>query len=135
MLSSQTLGWLLVKWLVLIVGVLVNAGASILIKVSATPPRKLPSFSVPISSWITNWPFWVAIGTYGLAFLVYVYALSLFPASIAHPIITAGAIAVVSTAAGLLLGEPLSGLTIAGVIVVMGGVLMIAFGSQESGQS
>jgi small multidrug resistance pump len=120
-----------VKWFVLVLGVLVNASASILIKVSSIPPRKLPSFSVPISTWIGNWTFWIGICTYGLAFITYVYALSLFPASIAYPVITAGAIAVVATVAGIFLGEPLSLLTIIGIIVVMSGVLMIAFGSQR----
>lgn len=119
------------KWIVLIVGVLLNAGASILIKVSSMPPRRLPSFSTPISTWIGNWTFWVGIVTYGLAFLAYVYSLSLFPATVAHPIITAGAIALVATIAGLLLGETLSGLTIVGIIVVMCGVLMIALGSSR----
>ena len=95
------------------------------------PPRKLPSFSTPVSEWIGNWTFWVGIVTYGIAFLLYVYALSLFPASVAYPIITAGAIAVVTAVAGLVLGETLSALTIAGIIVVMGGVLMIALGSQK----
>lgn len=103
-------------------------------KVSSMPPRKLPSLTTPISEWLGNWPFWVGIVTYGLSFLLYVYALSLFPATVAHPIITAGAIAVVATVAGLLLGEPLSPLTIGGIIVVMGGVLMIAFGSQPQPQ-
>jgi small multidrug resistance pump len=125
------IGWLVVKWLVLVLGVLINATASILIKVSSLPPRKLPSFSTPIGEWIGNWTFWVGIVTYGIAFLTYVYALSLFPASIAYPIITAGAIAVVTLVAGLVLGESISALTIAGIIVVMGGVLMIALGSQR----
>ena len=119
------------KWAVLVVGVLLNASASILIKVSTMPPRKLPSLSTPISAWIGNWPFWIGIVTYGLAFLAYVFSLSLFPATVAHPIITAGAIAVVATIAGLLLGESLSALTIAGILVVMAGVLMIAFGSRQ----
>jgi drug/metabolite transporter (DMT)-like permease len=108
-----------------------NASASILIKVSSIAPRKLPSFSIPVSEWLGNWTLWVGVVTYGLAFLLYVYALSLFPATVAHPVITAGAIAIVATIAGLVLGESLSALTIAGIIVVMGGVLMIAFGSQR----
>lgn len=120
------------KWVVLVLGVLVNASASILIKMSSMPPRKLPSPSLSVSAWIINWPLWAGIFAYGLAFLLYVYALSLFPASVAHPIITAGAVALVATAAGLLLGEPLSGLTIGGIVVVMAGVLMIALGSQTS---
>ncbi|MCU1580502.1 MAG: hypothetical protein JWP19_2706 [Rhodoglobus sp.] len=128
---GRPIGWLLVKWLVLLLGVLLNASASILIKVSSMPPRKLPSFSTPVSAWIGNWPFWVGIVTYGLAFLAYVYSLSLFPATVAHPIITAGGIALVATIAGLVLGESLSVLTIAGVIVVMGGVIMIALGAQR----
>lgn len=119
------------KWLVLVLGVLLNAGASILIKVSTMPPRKLPSLSTPVTEWFSNWPFWVGVVTYGFAFLLYVYALSLFPATVAHPVITAGAIALVATIAGLLLGEPLSPLTIAGIIVVMSGVLMIALGSLQ----
>lgn len=120
------------KWLVLAVGIVVNASASILIKMSSMPPRKLPSFSGGAVTLFSNWPFWSGIVAYGLAFLLYVYALSMFPASVAHPVITAGAIAVVATVAGLLLGEPLSGLTIGGIIVVIAGVLMIALGSQST---
>ncbi|MCU1422415.1 MAG: multidrug transporter [Microbacteriaceae bacterium] len=119
------------KWFVLVLGIALNASASLLIKVSSTPPRKLPSFSTPIGVWASNWTFWVGIVTYGLAFLVYVIALSLFPATVAHPVITAGAIAVVATIAGVVLGERLSLLMIIGIVVVMGGVVMIAVGSQE----
>lgn len=119
------------KWFVLALGVLLNAGASLLMKVSSMPPRKLPSFSIPASAWVGNWTLWLGIVAYGLAFVLYVYALSLFPATVAHPVITAGAIAIVATIAGLVLGEPLSALTIAGIIVIMGGVLMIALGSQR----
>lgn len=115
----------------LVLGVLLNASASILIKVSSMPPRRLPSITTPVATWANNWPLWIGIVTYGLAFLLYVYALSFFPATVAHPVITAGAIAVVATVAGLVLGESLSALTIAGIIVVMGGVLMIALGSQR----
>lgn len=120
------------KWLVLALGVLTNASASLLIKASSMPPRELPSFSTPVSTWISNWPFWLGVGAYGLAFLLYVYALSLFPATVAHPVITAGAIAVVATIAGLVLGERLGILTIVGIAAVMAGVVLIALGSQSS---
>ena len=118
------------NWVVLALGVLVNATASILIKVSSMPPRMLPSLSVPVSAWATNWVLWLGVVAYGLAFVLYVYALSLFPASIAHPVITAGAIAIVATVAGLVLGESLSALTIVGIVIIISGVVLVALGSQ-----
>ena len=67
------------KWIVLVLGVLLNAGASILMKVSSMPPRKLPSLTTPIAEWVTNWPFWVGVVTYGLAFVLYVIRPEPFP--------------------------------------------------------
>ena len=70
------------KWLVLIIGILSNTSASVLIKYAMQPSRKVFSLSDPIEI-IKNWPLWLGLVMYGVAFVLYAYALKLFPLNVA----------------------------------------------------
>ena len=112
------------KWLILLLGILVNALASVLIKVAMIPPRKFPSFS---DSWnsLLNWPFWLGLGLYGCAFLLYAAALARLPLNVAHPILTSGAIATVALFSVILFKEVFHLTTIIGIVFVLVGVFLI----------
>lgn len=112
------------KWLILIFGVASNASASVLIKMAMTPPRKLPSFADPLAVF-SNWPLWLGIFLYGMAFLLYAAALAFLPLNVAHPVLTSGAIACVALLSVVLFKEPVYWSTIAGIIMVMAGVALI----------
>ena len=112
------------KWLILILGVASNASASVLIKVSMMPPRTFPSLKDPIAA-LSNWPFWLGLGLYGGAFLLYAAALARLPMNVAHPVLTSGAVATVALISVLIFHEPFHWTTGAGIVLVIAGVALI----------
>ncbi len=112
------------KWLILFLGIIANASASVLVKMAMLPPRKFPSLAEPMLA-LTNWPFWLGLGLYGSAFLLYAAALSRLPLNVAHPVLTSGAIAAVAIFSVLLFREPMPWTTIVGIFLVVLGVVLI----------
>lgn len=112
------------KWLILVLGILSNASASVLIKLAITPPRRLPSLLEPWEL-LRNWPFWLGLFLYGSAFLLYTAALSRLPLNVAHPVLTAGAIATVAIFSLIIFKEPFSWTTGAGIILIILGVILL----------
>ncbi|CAB3867859.1 4-amino-4-deoxy-L-arabinose-phosphoundecaprenol flippase subunit ArnE [Achromobacter aegrifaciens] len=112
------------KWIILLLGILSNASASVLVKFAMMPPRKFPSLSDPIGA-LANWPFWLGLGLYGVAFLLYAAALARLPLNVAHPVLTAGAIATVALSSILIFREPFYWTTVVGIVLVIAGVGMI----------
>lgn len=112
------------KWFILILGIASNASASVLIKMAMTPPRKLPSLAEPLAV-LSNWPLWLGIFLYGMAFLLYAATLAFLPLNVAHPILTSGAIACVAVLSVLLFREPIYWSTIVGILMVISGVALI----------
>ncbi|MFZ3281932.1 SMR family transporter [Pseudomonas sp.] len=112
------------KWLILILGILSNASASVLVKMAMMPPRKFPSLGDPMSA-LSNWPFWLGLGLYGAAFLLYAAALARLPLNVAHPVLTAGAIATVALFSVLFFRESFHWTTGAGIVLVIIGVGLI----------
>ena len=113
------------KWLILFMGIACNASASVLVKIAMMPPRKFPTPSDPIVA-LSNWPFWFGLGLYGVAFLLYAAALAKLPLNVAHPILTAGAVAAVAACSLLIFREPFHWTTIVGILLVVAGVLLIS---------
>jgi multidrug transporter EmrE-like cation transporter len=112
------------KWLILIAGIAANAWASVLVKMAMLPPRKFPSLSDPMSA-LGNWPFWLGLGLYGAAFLLYAAALARLPLNVAHPVLTSGAVAAVAMMSVLVFKEPFYWTTGLGVLLVIAGVVLI----------
>jgi len=112
------------KWLILIFGIASNASASVLVKIAMMPPRKFPTLGDPMAA-LSNWPFWLGLGLYGAAFLLYAAALALLPLNVAHPVLTSGAIATVALCSWLIFGEPFHWTIIAGILLVVAGVILI----------
>lgn len=112
------------KWIILVLGIAANASASVLIKMAMIAPRKFPSLADPEQA-LRNWPFWLGLALYGAAFLLYAAALARLPLNVAHPVLTAGAVASVALASILILGEPFRWTTGAGIVLVIAGVFLI----------
>lgn len=112
------------KWLILILGISTNSFASVLIKSAVTEPRKFPSLSDPMAA-LSNWPFWLGLVLYCTAFLLYGAALAKFPLNVAHPVLTAGSLAMVALLSFLLFDEKLYLTTVLGIFFVVTGVLLI----------
>lgn len=112
------------KWLILLLGIAANASASILVKMAMMPPRKFPSLADPMAA-LSNWPFWLGLGLYGGAFLLYAAALARLPLNVAHPVLTSGAVATVALSSVLIFREPFHWTTGAGVLLVIIGVALI----------
>jgi len=112
------------KWTILFLGIAANAFASVLVKVAITPPRTFPTFTEPIKA-LSNWPFWVGLILYGIAFLLYAAALARLPLNVAHPILTSGAVAMVALLSVLMFDEPFPWTTAAGIALVIAGVVLI----------
>jgi multidrug transporter EmrE-like cation transporter len=113
------------KWLILILGIASNASASVLVKMAMLPPRKFPTLDDSIRSVISNWPFWLGLGLYGVAFLLYAAALARLPLNVAHPVLTSGAVAAVAMCSLLIFRETFHWTTIAGILLVVVGVALI----------
>jgi len=113
-----------VKWLILIIGIASNATASVLVKLAMMPPRKFPTPSDPMGA-LGNWPFWLGLALYGIAFLLYAAALVRLPLNIAHPVLTSGAVATVALCSLLIFREPFYWSTVAGILLVIAGVALI----------
>lgn len=116
------------RWLLLAVGVLSNASASLLVKKAVTAPRTMPSITDPAAA-LLNWPFWLGLFLYGAAFLIYAGALTSLPINVAHPILTSGAIAVVALGSVVFFDESLPFTTVAGIVLVVAGVTLISMKS------
>jgi small multidrug resistance pump len=112
------------KWLILILGIVSNASASVLIKMAMLPPRKFPTPADPMAA-VSNWPFWLGLGLYGAAFLLYAAALARLPLNVAHPILTAGAVAMVALSSAVIFREPFPWTTGVGIFLVIAGVAFI----------
>lgn len=112
------------KWLILLSGIFCNASASVLVKMAMLAPRQFPSLAAPMAA-LSNWPFWLGLGLYGGAFLLYAAALGRLPLNVAHPVLTAGAIATVALSSALIFREPFYWTTIVGIVLVVAGVALI----------
>ncbi|QOL51478.1 DMT family transporter [Massilia litorea] len=112
------------KWLILLVGIITNASASVLIKYATMPPRRFPSLADPAAA-LGNWAFWLGLGLYGAAFLLYAAALARLPLNVAHPILTSGAIVVVFLSSILLFRESFHWTVALGILFVVTGVVLI----------
>lgn len=114
------------KWLILLLAILCNAAASALVKVAVSAPRQFPSLGDPVGA-LRNWPFWAGLSLYGGAFVLYSMSLGRLPLNVAHPISTAGAIAVVACISVVVFREAMPWTTLAGIVLILSGVILITF--------
>ena len=113
------------KYLILLIGILLNVFASVLVKVAMMPPRKFPSLKDP---WplLTNWPLWSGLCLYGMAFIIYAAALTKLPLHVANPVLTSGSIAGVALLSAFMFKESMTLTAIAGILLIITGVVLIS---------
>tara|TARA_B110000208_G_scaffold105277_1_gene130583 strand:- start:6004 stop:6354 length:351 start_codon:yes stop_codon:yes gene_type:complete len=112
------------KWIILVLGILSNASASILIKVAITNASVPIQLSKPLSIF-GNMLLIVGISLYGIAFMLYASALTYFPLHVAHPTLTSGSIALVALASVVFFGETLTAVNIVGILLITLGVVAL----------
>jgi small multidrug resistance pump len=110
--------------LILAMGVLSNAAASLLIKVATRAPYPPLKVTEPLV-WLSNGPLWAGLGCFGLAFGFYVLALQRLPLHVAHPIMTCGAVVVVTCMAALYFKEAIPPLALVGIGLILVGVVLL----------
>lgn len=110
-------------WLLVVVGVLANAAASVLVKLSSDGPLTLSD------PWAlaTNGRLWLAAVSYGVAFLAYAAAVTRLPLNVAHPVSTSGAIVLVGLCSALMIRETFTPLHWLGYSLLLAGILVLAF--------
>lgn len=118
------------KWLLLFMGLLANAGASVLIKVGVNRNFTPELSFTGLVEFLKNWPLLLGIVLYGTAFLLYMVSLAKLPLTVVHPTMTAGSIALVGLAAFFLFHERFSVTTIFGFAFILIGVFLLAFQSE-----
>lgn len=109
-------------WLLIVVGVVANAAASVLVKLSSSGPLDLAN---PMAL-VTNGRLWIAAVSYGVAFLAYAAAVTRLPLNVAHPVATAGAIVLVGLCSALLIREAFSPLHWLGYALLLAGIVVLA---------
>lgn len=112
------------KWLFLLLGLLANAGASILIK--AGVGRDFP-FELSLSGildFLKNWPLLLGMVLYVVAFLLYMLSLSRLPLNVVHPTMTAGSIVLVGMASFFFFHERFALTTFLGFAFILFGVFL-----------
>lgn len=109
------------KWALIVFGVLANAAASTLVKSGSGA-----SLSLSLESVLANWRLILALGFYGVAFLLYAAAVARLPLNVAHPITTAGAIVLVGLVSAFVFHEDFSVWRMVGYGVLLSGIVILA---------
>ncbi|WP_297527236.1 hypothetical protein [Thiohalobacter sp.] len=118
----------MLKWVVLVVGIGANAGASILIKIAVS------RIETPGISWLDialSPSLVVGLILYGITFAAYALALAHLPLHVVHPVLTAGAIAVVAASSVFVFNEFVSLPVLIGIMLVSLGVILITIGTKQ----
>lgn len=119
-----------VTWLMLFGGVALNAAAQLLLKAATRSSGVLVSDSGQVS-WsaatelLRASPLWVGLACYGVSLILWLGALSRAPVSIAYPMLSVGYV-VNAAAAAYLFGEALTVPKVAGILLIVVGVVVLA---------
>ncbi len=111
--------------LLVVLGIVTNATASVLIKYAMMPERKV-SIWEPMSI-IVNLPLWFGLLFFGVAFLLYAFTLQRLPLNVTYPVLTSGSITLVSILSVVLLDESVTLSKIIGVLFIIIGVTLISW--------
>jgi multidrug transporter EmrE-like cation transporter len=117
-------------WLMLLGGVGLNATAQLLLKAATRTSGVLVGDS-GIVSWsaalqlLHATPLWIGLGCYGVSLVLWLGALSRVSVSIAYPMLSIGYV-VNAFGAALLFSEPLTGMKLSGIALIVVGVVVLA---------
>ena len=116
-------------FLLILTGVLLNAGAQLLLKAGVTPLGALsPSLAeLPALFWrgLSQWPILAGLACYGVSVGVWIIGLSRVEVSLAYPLLSLGYV-VNAVLAWWLFGEVLSATRWGGIVLILAGVWLIS---------
>lgn len=120
----------LVTWVLILMGVGMNAAAQLLLKAATRP---LSSFTVFDADTLTrsigilalSVPFWAGMMCYAFSVCVWLAALSKAPVSIAYPMLSLGYV-VVAAISAMWLGESLTLMKVLGIALICAGVFLVS---------
>lgn len=129
-LTTHTEALTAVTWSLLLGGVALNAAAQLFLKAATRASGVLVSDTGGISlsaaaHLVRAPPLWAGLACYGVSVFLWVGALSRVPVSIAYPLLSIGYV-VNAFAAAALFGEVLSATKLAGIGLIIAGVLLLA---------
>jgi multidrug transporter EmrE-like cation transporter len=119
-----------ITWVLLLGGVALNAAAQLFLKAATRASGVLVSDGGGIS-WsaaahlLRTLPLWAGLSCYGISVFLWVGALSRVPVSVAYPMLSIGYV-VNAFLAAILFGEALSAAKLAGIGLIIAGVLLLA---------
>lgn len=119
----------LMTWVLILSGVALNAAAQLLLKSATKPLAQFTAFNVDIlgssiAILFKSVPFWSGMICYGASLCVWLAALSKAPVSTAYPMLSLGYV-VVALASVAWLGESMTPLKIAGIVLICLGVVLL----------
>ncbi len=113
----------------LCVGILLNAGAQLLLKAGVRPLGELEfhlsTLATTLAKVAMQWPIVAGLGCYVVSVVIWIVALSRVEVSIAYPLLSLGYV-VNALAAWWLFGEALGPMRWAGIGIILVGVLVVA---------
>jgi multidrug transporter EmrE-like cation transporter len=128
-LTSHSEALTAISWTLLLGGVALNAAAQLFLKAATRASGVLVADTGGVS-WIAaahllkQPPLWAGLACYGISVFLWVGALSRVPVSIAYPLLSIGYV-VNAFAAAALFGEALSVTKLAGIGLIIAGVLLL----------
>ena len=119
----------LITWILILLGVGLNAAAQLLLKTATRPLAQYTVFNADtLSSSILilckSLPFWTGMVCYGASLCVWLAALSKAPVSTAYPMLSLGYVVVAVVSVGWL-GESMTPAKIAGIALICLGVVLV----------
>ncbi len=124
--EQQRRGWRVMNYILIIVSVALSAAAQLLFKWGI---RRIPSSQTSqefVRSVVVSFPIWMGLVLFAASLGFWFFALRELPISRAYVFVALG-IVFVTLGGSVLLGERISGVGIVGCLVVVGGLLLIAF--------
>jgi multidrug transporter EmrE-like cation transporter len=119
----------LITWILILLGVGLNAAAQLLLKTATRPLGHYTVFNADTLSGSIiilskSLPFWAGMICYGASLCVWLAALSKAPVSTAYPMLSLGYVVVAVVSVGWL-GESMTPAKIAGIALICLGVVLV----------
>ena len=119
-----------VTWLLILIGVGLNAAAQLLLKVAARPLGHFTVFNADtlsgsVALLFKSVPFWTGMFCYGASLCVWIAALTKAPVSTAYPMLSLGYVVVAAISVGWL-GETLTPGKLLGIALICAGVVLVS---------
>ena len=120
----------LITWVLILMGVSLNAAAQLLLKVATRPMAHSSNFDAESLGGsalilVKSVPFWAGMVCYAASVCVWIGALTKAPVSTAYPMLSLGYVAV-AAASALWLGEALTLPKMVGIALICAGVVLVS---------